>query len=50
MADGKLKKHQVDILKTGETTVFIAGLPEGAELVVEPLVNAQEGFNAEIIQ
>jgi hypothetical protein len=48
--DGKLKKHQVDILKTGESTFFIAGLPEGAELVVEPLVNAQEGFNAEIIQ
>jgi multidrug efflux pump subunit AcrA (membrane-fusion protein) len=50
VVDGKLKKHKVDILKAGETTVFIAGLPEGAELVVEPLVNAQEGFNAEIIQ
>jgi len=50
VANGKLKKNKVDILKTNETTAFIAGLPEGAELVVEPLVNAREGFNAEIIQ
>jgi len=50
VVNGKLKKNKVDILKTNETMVFISGLPEGAELVVEPLVNAKEGFNAEIIQ
>lgn len=45
--DGKLKEKKVTILKTHETTVIISGLPEGSDLVVEPLVNAKEGFNAE---
>jgi multidrug efflux pump subunit AcrA (membrane-fusion protein) len=48
--DGKLKKKQVKILKNMETTVVFSGLPEGVEVVVEPLVNAQEGFNAEILK
>ncbi len=48
--EGKLKENRVDILKTNETTAFITGLPEGVDLVVEPLVNAKEGFNAEILQ
>jgi multidrug efflux pump subunit AcrA (membrane-fusion protein) len=47
--DGKLKEHQVEILKYNETTVILTGLPVGADLVIEPLVNAQEGFNAEIL-
>ncbi len=49
VADGKLKENIVDILKSNETTVLISGLPEGADVVVEPLVNAKEGFNAEIL-
>jgi membrane fusion protein, multidrug efflux system len=48
--DGKLKESKVDILKTNETTVIFSGLPEGADLVVEPLVNAKEGINAEILK
>ncbi|MBC8488229.1 MAG: HlyD family efflux transporter periplasmic adaptor subunit [Bacteroidetes bacterium] len=47
--NGKLKENQVEILKTSETTVIFSGLPEGVNLVVEPLVNAKEGFNAEIL-
>ena len=47
--DGKLKANIVEILKSNETTAFISGLPEGLDLVVEPLVNAKEGFNAEIL-
>ena len=47
--NGKLKENQVDILKNMETTVIFTGLPEGLDLVVEPLVNAKEGFNAEIL-
>jgi multidrug efflux pump subunit AcrA (membrane-fusion protein) len=47
--NGKLKENKVDILKSNETTVLFNGLPEGVELVVEPLVNAKEGFNAEIL-
>jgi RND family efflux transporter MFP subunit len=48
--DGKLKEKKVEILKANETTVLISGLPTGADLVVEPLVNAKEGFNAEILR
>jgi multidrug efflux pump subunit AcrA (membrane-fusion protein) len=48
--NGKLKKYQVEILKTKETTVLFTGLPEGIDLVVEPLVNAKEGSNAEILK
>lgn len=47
--NGKLKKNQVEILKTNETTVIFSGLPEGVNIVVEPLVNAKEGFKAEIL-
>lgn len=48
--DGKLKANRVEVLKSNETTTFIAGLPIGLDLVVEPLVNAKEGFNAEILK
>ncbi len=48
--DGKLKGNKVEVLKSNETTAFITGLPEGLDLVVEPLVNAKEGFNAEILK
>ncbi len=48
--NGKLKENKVEILKNMETTVIFAGLPQGVELVVEALVNAKEGFNAEILR
>ncbi len=47
---GKLKEHEIDVLRKGETTVIFTGLPEGTEVVTEPLVNAKEGFNAEILK
>ncbi len=47
--DGKLKKKTIEILKTNATTVIFSGLPEGVDVVVEPLINAREGFNAEIL-
>jgi hypothetical protein len=50
VVDGKLKENQVEILKNMETTVIFSGLPEGVDIVVEPLVNAKEGFNAEILK
>jgi len=46
---GKLKAYKVEVLKSDGTTVLITGLVEGADVVVEPLVNAKEGFNAEIL-
>ena len=47
--DGQLKKSRINVLKTNERTVIFSGLPEGVDLVVEPLVNAKEGSNAEIL-
>jgi multidrug efflux pump subunit AcrA (membrane-fusion protein) len=46
---GKLKEQKIDILRTNETTVLFSGLPVGVDVVVEPLVNAKEGANAEIL-
>ena len=48
--EGKLKKQRVNILKTNETSVLFSGLEPGTMIVVEPLVNAQEGTNAEILK
>jgi multidrug efflux pump subunit AcrA (membrane-fusion protein) len=50
VVDGKLRERKIDILKTSETTVFFSGLPKGTDVVVEPLVNAIEGSNAEILE
>ena len=47
--NGKLEIHKVDILKTNETSALISGLEPGTMVVVEPLVNAQKGTNAEIL-
>ena len=48
--DGKLTKRTIDIHKINETTLIISDLPEGTELVVEPLVNAMENSKVEIIR
>ncbi len=48
--EGKLKKRRINILKTNETSVLFSGLEPGTMVVVEPLVNAQEGTNAEILK
>ena len=42
VADGKLKKRVVDILKWNETTLIFNGIEEGAKIVVEPLINVKE--------
>ncbi|WP_167617590.1 efflux RND transporter periplasmic adaptor subunit [Maribellus sediminis] len=40
--DGKLKKREINILKTTETTLIFNGLKEGEKLVVQPLINVKE--------
>jgi len=50
VVDGKLKKVEIEVLKTNETSVIFSGLPKGTNVVVEPLVNAKEGYNAEILE
>ncbi|NOR75369.1 MAG: HlyD family efflux transporter periplasmic adaptor subunit, partial [Draconibacterium sp.] len=47
--DGKLKKQEIDIIKTNETTLIFNGLKEGVKIVVEPLVNVQENSPVGII-
>ena len=42
VVDGKLKKREINILKTTETTYIINGLEEGTKLVVQPLINVKE--------
>ena len=42
IVDGKLKKVEINILKTNETTLIFNGIQEGAKIVVEPLINVKE--------
>ncbi len=46
---GKLKKHEIDIIKVNETTLIFSGLPEGQKIVVEPLINAKENSEVRIV-
>ncbi len=47
--DGKLKKQEINIIKTNETTLIFNGLKEGVKVVVEPLVNVQENSPVGVI-
>ena len=46
--DGTLRKERINILKINETSLVFDGLPEGTELVVEPLINVREGTVVDI--
>jgi hypothetical protein len=48
VTDGKLKKEEIDVVKVNETSLIFKGLPEGAYLVVEPLINVQENSPVDI--
>ncbi len=45
--DGFLSKKQVNLLKINERTVIFNGLPVGAEVVTEPLANANENVQVQ---
>ena len=47
--EGKLKKREINILKTNETTLIFNGLEEGAKVVVEPLINVKENTPVGIV-
>ena len=49
VSGGKLKKQEIDIIKVNETTLIFKGLDEGANLVVEPLINVQENSSVSIL-
>lgn len=42
VVDGKLKKREINVLKTNETSLIFSGLEEGTKLVVQPLINVKE--------
>lgn len=50
VADGKLTKSRVTIVKVDEYTAFISGLEEGSDLVVESLINASDQMPVQIAQ
>jgi membrane fusion protein (multidrug efflux system) len=43
IVDGRLKKNIINIIKENETTLLFNGLEEGVVLVMQPLINVQEG-------
>jgi len=49
VVNGKLTSQKVDVLMQNENTVIVSGLKEGDQVVVEPLVNARDQMNAEIL-
>ena len=46
--DTRLHKRNIDIVKINENTLLFKGLKEGAMLVMQPLINVQEGTKVEI--
>ena len=49
VVDDKLMKREIVIHKINEQTLIFSGLEEGVDLVVEPLANAMENTQVEII-
>ena len=50
VVNGKLKVNEIDIIKINEKTILFSGLDEGEELVIQPLVNVEEGDIVEIMR
>lgn len=50
VADGRLKKQAINVMKINDKTLIFNGLEAGVEIVVEPLINAKENLPVEIIR
>lgn len=48
--DSILRVKQIKVHKINQETIVFSGLPEGAELVFEPLVNAYDGMKAQKLE
>lgn len=48
--DSLLTKKEINIVKVNEKTLYFNGLKEGADIVVEPLINAPEQTKVSIIR
>lgn len=49
VVDGQLKKREINILKTNETTLIFNGIEAGTKIVVEPLINVKENTPVNIL-
>ncbi|MCY1721281.1 HlyD family efflux transporter periplasmic adaptor subunit [Prolixibacteraceae bacterium Z1-6] len=49
VVNGQLKKREINILKTMETTLIFNGIEEGTKMVVEPLINVKENTPVNIL-
>lgn len=47
--NGRLKKHQIDIVKYNTETIVFNGLPEGVFVVTQPLINVAENTPVKIL-
>ncbi len=47
VVDGSLSKNEINLLKINERTILFNGLPEGVEIVTEPLANANESMQVQ---
>jgi hypothetical protein len=45
--DGFLNKNEINLLKINEKTILFNGIPEGTEIVMEPLANANESMQVQ---
>ena len=50
VVEGRLKKESINLIKYNEETIVFDGLEPGTELVMEPLINAKEQTEVEIIR
>ena len=48
VVEGKLKKQKVSIEKYNENSLIFTGLPEGIDVVSEPLINVIENTEVEV--
>lgn len=47
--ENKLKQEKITIHKYNETTLLFSGVKQGVQIVTEPLINAKEGTEVEIL-
>jgi multidrug efflux pump subunit AcrA (membrane-fusion protein) len=47
VVDGYLNKNEINLLKVNETSILFNGLPEGMEIITEPLANANESMQVQ---
>ncbi|WP_297088723.1 efflux RND transporter periplasmic adaptor subunit [uncultured Draconibacterium sp.] len=49
VVNGELKKREINVIKRNETTLVFNGLPVGAKVVAEPLINVKENTPVNIL-